>query len=157
MNGLKSWIPACLWAVVISAASTDACSAEHTSRIILPVLHWLLPHAPAATLELLHFVIRKCAHFAEYFIFSVLVLRAVRGQRRGWMLRWTLVALAIAAAHSALDEFHQSFVPSRTASPWDSLLDTFGASVAQLAVWAWFRHHAEAECRPTATTEPDSA
>jgi len=146
-----------VWAVVISTASTDAFSAEHTSRIILPFLHWLLPHAPVATLELLHFVIRKCAHFAEYFLFSVLLLRAVRGQRRGWMLRWALVALAIAAAYSALDEFHQSFVPSRTASPWDSLLDTFGASVAQLAVWAWFRHHAEAERRPTATTEPDSA
>jgi hypothetical protein len=75
MNWLKSWLPA--WALVIATASTDAFSAEHTSRIILPFLHWLLPHAPVATLELLHFVIRKCAHFAECFVFSLLLLRAV--------------------------------------------------------------------------------
>jgi VanZ family protein len=151
MNWLKWWLPACVWAVVISTASMDAFSAEHTSRIILPFLRWLLPHAPVATLELLHLVIRKCAHFAEYFLFSLLLLRAVRGKRHGWMLRWALIALAIAAAYSVLDEFHQSFVPSWTASPWDSLLDTFGASVAQLAIWAWFRHYAEAERRPAAT------
>ncbi len=36
---------------------------------------------------------------------------------------------------AALDEFHQSFVPSRTASPWDALLDTTGAAAAQIFLW----------------------
>jgi VanZ family protein len=53
--------------------------------------------------------------------------------------RYIVPALAIAAAYSALDEFHQSFVPSRTASPWDSLLDTTGAATAQFLLWLWFR------------------
>ena len=101
----------------------------------MPILHWLMPYASAATLEQAHELLRKCAHFAEYFIFSVLLLRGVRGERRGWQLRWALAALALAAVYSAVDEYHQSFVPSRTASPWDSLLDTAGAAVAQVAMW----------------------
>jgi VanZ family protein len=136
------WLPTILWAVLISLASTDAFSEAHTSLIILPILHWLMPHASAATLEHAHVFIRKGAHFTEYFIFSVLLLRALRGDRRGWQLRWALAALALAAGYSALDEFHQSFVPSRTASPWDSLLDTAGAATAQAAMWFRARVHA---------------
>jgi VanZ family protein len=131
-----------VWAALISLASTDTFSAAHTSRIILPLLHLLLPQASSPTLEWLHFLIRKCAHFVEYFVFGLLLLRAVRGERHGWMLRWAVLALVIAAGYSALDEFHQSFVPSRTASPWDSLLDTFGAAAAQVVMWAIARRHA---------------
>jgi VanZ family protein len=136
---LKPWLPAIAWAILISLASTDTFSSSHTSKIIIPVLHWLFPHASAEALDRLHFFIRKTAHFTEYFVFSFLLLRAVRGEQRGWQLRWAIAALAIAAGYSALDEFHQSFVPSRTASPWDSLLDTSGAAVAQIVLWLWFR------------------
>ena len=139
LRRLGPWVPALLWAVVISFASTDAFSSSHTSLIIIPALHRLFPSASAATLEWMHFFIRKSAHFTEYFIFSVLLMRGVRGKDDGWKLRWAIWALLIAAGYSALDEFHQSFVPSRTASPWDSLLDTTGAAVAQIAFWLWFR------------------
>jgi len=67
------------------------------------------------------------------------LLRAIRGEHRGWQIRWAIAALAIAAGYSALDEFHQSFVPSRTPSSWDSLLDTTGAATAQVLLWLWFR------------------
>ena len=89
----------------------------------------------------MHFFIRKSAHFTEYFVFSLLLFRALKEKDQRWRLRWAIWALAIAAGYSALDEFHQSFVPSRTASPWDSLLDTTGAAAAQLALglWAWIR------------------
>ena len=136
MNQLKRWFPVLAWASLIFMASTDTFSAANTSRVILPFLHLLLPQANSPTLEWLQFLIRKSAHFTEYFIFGLLLLRAVRGVRNGWNLRWALLALVIAAGYSALDEFHQSFVPSRTASPWDSLLDTFGAAAAQVVMWA---------------------
>ena len=136
---LAPWLPAIAWAILITSASTDLFSASHTSRYILPALHWLFPHASAETLEWLHSFIRKSAHLTEYFVFGFLLLRAVRGEHRGWRIRWAIIALAIAAGYSALDEFHQSFVPSRTASPWDSLLDTSGAAIAQALVWLWFR------------------
>jgi VanZ family protein len=136
---LKLWLPVIAWAIVISWASTDAFSASNTSKYVIPALHWLFPHASAETLDRLHFFIRKSAHFTEYFVFSFLLLRAIRGQHRGWQVRWAIAALAIAAGYSALDEFHQWFVPSRTASPWDSLLDTTGAATAQVLLWLWSR------------------
>src|ERR1019366_1485473 len=138
MRWLKAWLPAIVWAGVISWASTDGFSSSHTSGFILPILHWLFPRASAEILDRLHFFIRKTAHFAEYFVFSLFLFRALRGEHRGWQLRWAIVALAIAAGYSVLDEFHQSFVSSRTASPWDSLIDTSGAATAQVLLWVWF-------------------
>jgi VanZ family protein len=135
---VKNWLPAIAWACVISFLSTDVFSSDHTSRFIIPVLHLLIPQASAETLELMHAIIRKTAHLTEYFIFSILLMRALRGQERGWRLRWAIWAVVLAAGYASFDEFHQSFVPSRTASPWDSLLDTVGASVAQVVLWLWY-------------------
>jgi VanZ family protein len=145
---LRAWAPAIGWAIVIFWGSTDALSSEHTSRYILPFLHWLLPHASSGLLEELHEFIRKTGHFSEYFVFSLLLLHAVRGGKRGWSLRWAIAALIIAAGYSMLDEFHQSLVPGRGPSPWDSLLDTCSAATAQVLFWAWFRAR-----RPVETAE----
>jgi VanZ family protein len=134
---LKNWLQAIAWACMISVFSTDEFSSQRTSRIIIPVLHWLFPSASAQTLDLMHFVIRKMAHFTEYFIFSILLIHGVRGQDRGWKFRWAIWAVIIAGGYAALDEFHQSFVPSRTASPWDAILDTTGATAGQVVLWLW--------------------
>ena len=158
MRRLSLWLPAIAWAILISLASTDTFSSTHTSRYILPILHWLFPVAGPETLERLHFFVRKSAHFTEYFIFGLLLMRAVRGQNQGWQLRWAIWALLIAAGYSALDEFHQSFVPSRTASPWDSLLDTTGATVGQIVLWIWMRlfaRHAQNATQRTSVIDPD--
>ena len=137
----KSWLPAVAWAGVISVLSTDVFSSQHTSRFIIPALHWIFPGAGTETLALMHVVIRKSAHVTEYFIFSIFLVRGLRGQDRGWKLRWAIWAIVIAAGYAGLDEFHQSFVPSRTASPWDALLDTAGASAAQIFLWVWHVSH----------------
>lgn len=136
MRWLRRWWPVAAWAVLIFLFSTDAFSAAHTSFLILPVLRWLFPHASPETLETAHFLIRKSAHFVEYFIFSLLALHALRGEEGRWKMRWALEAVVLAGAYAALDEFHQSLVPNRTASMHDVLLDTSGAVVAQaLAAW----------------------
>jgi VanZ family protein len=87
----------------------------------------------------IHHYIRKSAHFAEYFIFCLLLYRGVRGERKGWRWTWGIAALSCAAGYSLLDEIHQAFVASRTASPYDSLLDSIGAFAAYGALWMWFR------------------
>jgi VanZ family protein len=135
----------------MSTLSTDTFSSERTSQAVYPLLRWLLPHASHATLDVVHLLMRKSAHLAEYFVFSLLLLHAVRAPERErqsqsqsqcqnqcqshWKMRWALTVVLIAAMYAGLDEFHQSFVPSRTASGWDALLDTVGASAAQLAAW----------------------
>ena len=134
MRWLKIWWPAIVWAIVISSFSTAAFSSEHTSRIIIPFLHWLLPHATPKTLSTIHHVIRKCGHFAEYFILSLLILRGLRAQHRDFGLRWALIVILMVAGYAALDEFHQSFVPGRSAAVSDVLLDTSGGAAAILIV-----------------------
>jgi VanZ family protein len=132
MRWLKLWWPALVWAAVISTFSTGVFTSENTSRIIIPLLRWLLPHASPETLSELHHLIRKSAHFIEYFILSLLVLRGIRAGRKESHLGWALVAIGIVGGYAALDEFHQSFVPGRTAAPTDVLLDTAGGVTAQV-------------------------
>jgi len=140
---LRPWLPAIVWAMVIFWASTDMFSASRTSVIIIPFLRALFPHASSETIERLHYFIRKLGHFTEYFWLSLFLFRGMRGENGGWQLRWAIWALVIAAGYSALDEFHQSFVPSRTASPWDSLLDTTGAGAGQVVLGFWHWLHGE--------------
>jgi VanZ family protein len=132
MTWLRHWWPALAWAAIISLFSTGLFSGENTSRFILPILARLFPRASVEALAFVHFLIRKSGHFVEYFLFSLLVLRGIRAGRREWRWTWAAAALAAAACYAGLDEFHQAFVPTRTASIYDVLLDSFGAAVAQL-------------------------
>ncbi len=138
MNTWRHWWPAVVWAGAIFFFSTGVFGGESTSRFIIPFLRWLLPEASLETLSQIHFLIRKASHIGEYFLFSLLVLRGVRGESSGWKRSWGLTALLIAAGYALLDEFHQSFVPNRGASPRDVLLDSAGAVVAQAAARLWF-------------------
>lgn len=137
MLWLKRWWPAIVCAIAISGFSTSAFTSENTSRFIIPVLRFLLPRASADTLAFLHHIIRKCAHFTEYFIFSLLVLRGFRAGEKGTRLRWAVLTILIVAGYASLDEFHQSFVPGRTAAVTDVLIDTTGGATAQFAAWLW--------------------
>jgi VanZ family protein len=123
------------WASLIFTFSTDTFSSDHTQSVVVGILHTLLPHAAEGTLLALHDFLRKCAHVCEYFVFGVLLFRAFKTPGHGWQWRWALLAILAAALYASSDEIHQIFVPSRGASVWDALLDTSGASVAQLAVW----------------------
>ena len=139
MSRLRSWLPALAWALFIFVSSTAAFSSPHTSRIILPLLRWLLPGADPATLELLHEFARKCAHFVNYFVLGLFLFRAVRAPHPGWAPRWAALALLLASAYAASDEYHQSFAAGRGPSVLDALLDISGAATAQLVAWMFTR------------------
>jgi VanZ family protein len=131
MRWLRLWWPALVWAAVIFWFSTGTFTSENTAKIIIPVLHWFLPNVPQETLLIIHGLIRKTAHFVEYFVLSLLILRGLRAGRRESHLAWAVVAVLLVAGYAALDEFHQSFVPGRTAAVADVMLDTTGGVAAQ--------------------------
>jgi len=114
----KYWLPVVIWLGLIFAGSTDALSAEQTSRILVPFLRWLDPQISFATIAAIHFALRKLGHLTEYAICAALLWRALR---RGTHLQAKMSILFLlawlgAAIFAVTDEFHQSFVPSRTAS-----------------------------------------
>jgi VanZ family protein len=149
---LRAWWPTLLWAGLIFAMSTDPFSAEHTGSVFRRILQWIDPSMTAAQFEIIHYYIRKSAHFTEYFVFCLLLYRSVRGARAGWRWSWGLAALFIAASYSALDEIHQAFVASRHASPYDSLIDSTGAFFAVVVLWLWFRSRPRDEAVPSRQT-----
>lgn len=106
--------------------STDLMSAEHTSRFLTPFLRWLNPDISPAAIAQVHFLVRKAAHVTEYAILTGLLFRALRGLIGGFWWR-AAVALVSAMIFAAADEFHQTFIPSRTGSIYDILVDYCGA------------------------------
>ncbi len=136
---LKFWLPVLLWMIFIFIGSTDLMSAEHTSRFIAPFLRWFVPDVSAATIASIQLFVRKCAHLTEYAILASLLFRAFsQNQRR--VGRAFAVSFFIAAIYAALDEFHQSFVPSRTGSPYDVAIDCAGALAGLLIYWRALRN-----------------
>ena len=135
---LKTWIAAILWLIVIFLESSNLGSSSNTSRILYPLFHFLfgMDHAH---FQHWHFFIRKGGHVFGYGLLSILLFRAWREtfpslENSKWTLRWASLAVAGTAIVASLDEWHQSYLPSRTGTPWDVLLDTCAAIAAQLLV-----------------------
>ena len=124
-------MPAIVWMALIFLGSTDMLSAEHTSRFLVPLLRWIDPQISFAALNAIQLGIRKLGHLTEYAILAALLWRALRGGTR-WQMKMSILLLVAALAcaiFAASDEFHQSFVPSRTASPTDVMIDICGALI----------------------------
>jgi len=124
----KYWGPVIAWMTVIFVFSTDFFSSSNTSSLIAPLLTSLLPSLSSDQIDIFHEVLRKLGHWSEYFILTVLLARALRAgfPRRGRIAQFT-TCIAIATLYAASDEWHQSFVPSRTSTIIDVMIDSFGA------------------------------
>jgi len=155
MRFFKPWLPVICWMGVIFLASTDLGSAEHTSRIIVPLLRWLRPGISQEGIRRVHFFIRKSAHLSEYAVLAVLLCRAVEQSRQNFG-HWksVLIAIAVATLYAASDEFHQSFVPSRTASIRDVMIDSCGAMTGLFIFWVI--HSTASAIRGSALRPPGS-
>ncbi len=129
---LSRYGPLIIWAALIFIGSGNVLSAANTS-IVVRVAHWLFPQASDATLATLHFVIRKGGHLTEYALLALLTARAfLTSSRELLRSRWFWCALLVVVVYALSDEFHQSFVPSRTASIYDSMIDSGGGLVGLL-------------------------
>jgi VanZ family protein len=137
---LRNWLPLLVWMLVIFTASGDRMSFDHSSRIIGPFLHWLLPYLSDDAVHAVIVIVRKGAHVTEYAVLALLLWHALRKPPEANVPSWRWsqagLALALAALYAASDEIHQAFVPSRQCSVWDVLLDTTGAAIGLLCLWA---------------------
>jgi VanZ family protein len=139
---LKAWIAAILWLIVIAIESTAMLSSSNTSRILYPILHFLFG-LDWEHFHQWHFYIRKGGHVVGYAILSILLFRAWRAtlpamNDTNWTPRWATLALLGTALVASLDEWHQSFIPSRTGRWQDVVLDTCAGLAAQMLIFLWW-------------------
>lgn len=133
-------LPALFWATFIFWGSTDALSAQRTSRFLTPFLRWLVPGIRDESIATLRAVIRKGGHVTEYAVLATLVAWAGRGTRMDHGGRRLVVgAWLVATAYAATDEWHQSFHPSRQGQVTDVLIDSGGALVGAAMAVGWMR------------------
>jgi VanZ family protein len=143
-RGLKYWISA-WWPVAVGIAvivmeSTEYLGAEYTSGPLRWLFESILGRFSNATWDIVHHLVRKTGHFFGYGFIGLAWLRA------WWMtlpnsrfLPDALLALLGTALVASADEWHQTFLPSRTGSAWDALLDCCGAITLQFVVYMYFR------------------
>jgi VanZ family protein len=139
----KPWLAALLWLGLIAFESTNALSAANTGSLLYPLLHFLLGLDPIRFLTW-HFLLRKTGHVIGYAILSLLFYRAWKAtipiQRDPrWSIVWARIAFTMTALVASLDEWHQTFLPSRTGTLHDVLLDSAAALLAQLLIYLWLR------------------
>ena len=134
MRRIKAWLPAALWMGVIFAMSAMPGDVSgDTSGRLMKLLLWLLSlllgqeAAAGIPADVLHLLIRKGAHMAEYAVLLLLYHRALRMEQAK---RPGLCALILCAAYAATDEFHQGFVAGRGPGVIDVGIDTLGAGIA---------------------------
>ena len=128
---LRYWLPVLMWLGVMFVGSTGLLSAEQTSRFFVPFLRWLKPDIATETLAQIHFYVRKLGHISEYAILAMLLWRAVRSATNLRMKK-SIVFVAVWLAcgiFAASDEFHQTFIASRTATSSDVAIDLCGAFI----------------------------
>lgn len=102
------WLPVFLWAVTIFALSS-------------------IEQITVSQFFIWDFIAKKIAHISEYAILFALIFRATGNK---WIASFSLTML-----YAASDEFHQSFVPGRTATVLDLGFDLTGANIAAYLIW----------------------
>ena len=125
---------------MIVVESTEFMGADRTSGPLRALYQAIFGIVTDAQWDVIHHYIRKSGHFVGYGLIGLAWLRA------WWMtlplsrfLPDAFLALLGTALIASADEYHQSFLPNRTSSVWDVLLDCCGAVTLQLLVYVYMR------------------
>jgi VanZ family protein len=142
LKWLLHWLPAALAVAMIACESTATMSADNTSRWLLPVWTHLFGPISMVHWAIVHHLLRKTGHFIGYGTVSLAFfygwqsslqadsIRSLWSRAAGWAILCTFLV-------ASADEFHQSFLPGRTSSPYDVGLDLCGAIAAHFVLFLW--------------------
>ena len=135
---LARWLPAAGWYAVIWHLSAQTGSeSQSMSNGLLEAMGHDIQDSPEATTVFLALLVRKGAHMGAFFTLTGLVLFALwRAVKRPAFRAGA--ALALCGLLASLDEFHQTFVPGRSGTPRDVLIDLLGG-VCFLLLWMLIR------------------
>ena len=145
-NLVRAWWPAIVWIGLIALESTDSFSSENTGSILYTLLTRLFGNIDFYKFLVFHHYLRKTGHVVGYGMLSLLLLRGWRATfDYTLLLRAALLSWLGTACVAALDEWHQSYIPSRTGTVWDVALDSVAGVVFLVVAYFWLRRSDGAE------------
>jgi glycosyltransferase involved in cell wall biosynthesis len=138
MGAWSARLPALVWIGVIMCESTDRLSRANTRRLLYPPFHIATGVSYEDFFEW-NVVLRKVGHVVLYGILSLLLYRLARfetrrSRPRGWSIPCAAFAILGTVLAAALDEWHQTTIPSRTGTVADVMLDASAGLAAQLLI-----------------------
>lgn len=136
-ENLWRFVPLILWICVIFYSSTGNASMAMTSGLLRPWLEMFF--SSEDTIYLANVIIRKIAHLTYYALLAIFAIFAVIGSPFEWVKKnwiWSILGLVLVVA--SIDEFIQSFYPSRGSSVWDVMLDCVGGSIILIITKIFF-------------------
>jgi len=137
---INAWLPVALGIAVILVESTEMFGADRTSGPLRLLFESIFGPVSEARWADVHHLIRKSGHFFWYGFIGLAWLRAWwMTLPRSRFIHDAFLALLGTAMVASFDEWHQTFLPNRTGSPWDVLLDCCGAITLQLVVYVYMR------------------
>jgi VanZ family protein len=137
---ISTWLPVVLGIAMIVLESTVFMGADHTSGPLRAIVQAIFGPIGDERWQVIHHYIRKSGHFIGYGLIGVAWLRAWwRTLPRLPFVADFGLALLGTATIASCDEWHQTFLPNRTGTPWDVLLDSTGAVVLMLITYGLMR------------------
>ncbi len=131
------WLLVVVWMIVIFVfSSMNGNSSDEKSKFVIYIFNLLGLNLDGIFGTLADFIVRKCAHFTEYFILYMLLYNALK---ENFSFKKALLFSIIGVfLYASSDEFHQSFVPGRGPSFRDVCIDTSGGLLALVILYLNF-------------------
>lgn len=114
---------------------TGDTSSGQSLKVLETILGPLYNSLSVDTLDKLHTLLRKGAHFSIYFCLGVSVINLLLTYK---VKRAQIITVLICFLYALSDEIHQTFVPDRAGQFTDVMIDTLG-STAAVGVVTFFR------------------
>lgn len=134
--------PLIIWMGMIFLMSTGVGSSETSVILISQTLRFLAPELLATLtpyqMEWINYGVRKLGHLTEYAVLALLAVRAFQYGQAEAKPRTFWLAFGLCALYAVTDEIHQAFVPVRSSSSTDILLDVAGAALCLIGAYLWF-------------------
>ncbi len=109
-----------LWMIFIFVMSSfDATSSSNQSNFIVDIITSIIN---IKDIGLLSLIIRKLAHFIEYFILGILVINFITRYDKK-----IIIAILLCIIYATSDEIHQIFIPGRSCQIIDIMIDSLGS------------------------------
>lgn len=132
-NKIFKWILLIVWMAVIFIMSNQPGDVSSEQSRLVVVIFEFLGLEISKYGDMATFLIRKTAHFTEYFILFLLAYRVACMYISEKKAR--IYVILFVFLYACTDEIHQAFIPDRAPAFRDVLIDTSGGVFASFLVY----------------------